>query len=449
VGALAPFACFLAGVTWLALSGAPDEKGFWPVLVAALTVGLLLARDRAAYADALLEGMSDRLVMLMVCAWLFAGVLGSVLSASGLVAALARVARDVGMTGGWYVGAVFAICCLVSTATGTSFGTILVCGPLLYPPGGAVGAVPAALMGAILAGATFGDSISPISDTTIASSGSQEVDIGGTVRRRLALALPAGAMALITSIALGGGGAVSVAAANTAPSASLRALWMLLVPAAVLVLLMRQRHLIEGLLLGVLGAVMLALVLQLLAPHDLVRIDRARFLATGVVLEGMQRAVGVSVFTLLLVGLVGGTRAAGVLDRLATAIRSDRTRSAPRAEWTIVSMVTGAVLLTTHSVVAILSVGPVASQVGAAAGLDGYRRANLLDVTVCTWPFLLPYFLPPILAASASQAGAPYGMPAVSAWQAGLHNSYAWALLLMLAVAIVTGYGRRASSPAS
>jgi Na+/H+ antiporter NhaC len=442
-GALAPFACFLSGVTWLALSGAPDEKGFWPILLGALTVGLLLARDREAYADAMLEGMSDRLVMLMVCAWLFAGVLGSVLSASGLVAALARAGHAAQLTGGWYVGAVFGICCLVSTATGTSFGTILVCGPLLYPAGGAVGAAPAALMGAILAGATFGDSISPISDTTIASSGSQGVDIGGTVRRRLGIAIPAGLLALVASVVLGGGGPV-VANASAVSSAPLRALWMLAVPVVVLVLLMRKRHLVEGLLLGVLGAVVLALALQLIAPGDLVRIDRARFGATGVLLEGMQRAVGVSVFTLLLVALVGTTRAAGVLDALATRVAGTRVPSVQRAEWTIIGVVTGAVLLTTHSVVAILGVGSVAAQVGAAAGLDGYRRANLLDVTVCTWPFVLPYFLPPILAASASQSGAAYGMPPVSAWQAGVHNSYAWALLAMLVLSVLTGRGRAA-----
>ena len=47
IGALAPFALFLIGVAWLGLSGAPDERGFWPVLLAALILGLLLVRDRS------------------------------------------------------------------------------------------------------------------------------------------------------------------------------------------------------------------------------------------------------------------------------------------------------------------------------------------------------------------------------------------------------------------
>ena len=104
-GALTPFVVFLSGVAVLALQGAPDEKGFWPVLLVALTVGLVLARDRARYADAMLDGMSQRVVMIMICAWLFSGVLGTVLSAAGLVQALAGAARALHVTGGAYVAA--------------------------------------------------------------------------------------------------------------------------------------------------------------------------------------------------------------------------------------------------------------------------------------------------------------------------------------------------------
>lgn len=172
-GALAPFALFLAGVGWLALAGAPDEHGFWPVLVGALILGLLLARDRTAYCEQMIAGMSQPIVMLMIMAWLLAGVIGTLMNASGFVDALVWLARALQLTGGGFVVAAFLACCLVSTSTGTSFGTILICGPLLYPAGGGVGAHPAMLVGAILAGSTFGDSISPISDTTIASSGTQ------------------------------------------------------------------------------------------------------------------------------------------------------------------------------------------------------------------------------------------------------------------------------------
>jgi hypothetical protein len=34
-------------------------------------------------------------------------------------------------------------------------------------------------------------------------------------------------------------------------------------------------------------------------------------------------------------------------------------------------------------------------------------------------------------------------MPRVSPFAAGMHNAYAWALVLMLVVAVAAGYGRR------
>lgn len=440
LGALAPFAVFLGGVTALAAAGAPDERGFWPVLLLALIVGLLLAHDRGRFAEAMLDGMSQRIVMVMLCAWLFAGVLGSLLAASGFVGALAWGARALELTGGAYVGAAFVACALVATATGTSFGTILVAGPLLYPAGGAAGAAPAALIGAILAGATWGDSMSPVSDTTIASSGTQGADIGGTVRARLKYAVPAGLVALVASVLLGGqGGALAPAAAPL--NGALRPLVMLVVPALVIAMLLAKRHLMESLLAGILAATLLALAFGLVAPRDLLRVEPGSFGATGVILDGFNRAVGVSVFTLLLMALVGTIQATDLLERLVRAVER-RATSARGAEAWIVGTVTAAVLLTTHSVVAVLMTGPFAKETGERHGLSAYRRANLLDLTVCTWPFLLPWFLPTILASGATRDAVAMGMPAVNPLMAGLYNTYAWALVGAVAIAVLFGYGR-------
>ncbi|MEP7115968.1 MAG: Na+/H+ antiporter NhaC family protein [Acidobacteriota bacterium] len=440
VGATAPLAVFLAGVSWLAVQGAPDERGFWPVLLAALTVGLVLCRDRARYADTLIAGMAAPVVMLMILAWLLAGALSSLLAATGFVDALVWGARTLDLRGGWYAGAAFVVCALVATSTGTSFGTLIICGPLLYPAGAGAGANPAVLIGAILGGATFGDSISPISDTTIASAGTQRADIGGTVRARLKYVLPAGALALVAAVLLGGAGGTATAAA-TATAGSARGLPMLLVPALVVALLLRRRHLVEALLFGLLAAVVLAVPLGLLRADQLLSVRPGSVSATSVLIDGLERGVGVSVFTLLLVGLVAVLEASGAVAR-ATAW-GGASGSVARAEARIVAMLSVAVVLTTHSVVAILAVGPYVAALGRERGVGAYRRANLLDLTACTWPFLLPFFLPTILASSASASGAAAGMPRVSPLDAGLHNAYSWALVAMLIVAVVTGYGRR------
>ncbi|MBT8336644.1 MAG: hypothetical protein KJO11_08575 [Gemmatimonadetes bacterium] len=444
VGALAPFVLFLAGVGWLGLSGAPDETGFWPILLGALTVGLLLARDKRAYSEAVLDGMARRIVMLMVLAWILAGVLGTLLGASGLVESLIWLADAVGLRGGGYVVSAFLVCVVFSMATGTSLGTLIICTPLLYPAGAVLGVDPAFLVGALLSGATFGDNVSPISDSTIASATTQGADIGGVVRSRLGYALPAAAVAVV-AFALFGGAEPGIPATGVETTADPRGLVMLAVPLGVMWALLRKAHLVEALLLGSLAAALLGLALGRFAPHELMGIDRAEFIANGLILDGMRRGVGVSIFTILLMGLVGGLQASGLLDRL-VAYAQGRARTPRAAEGWIFGSVSAATFLTTHSVVAMLSVGELARRTGEAAGIGPYRRANILDVTVCTYPFLLPFFIPTVLAGALTTDVA--GMPRLSAWEAGLHNVHSWALLVVVVVAVVTGWGRGIASDA-
>ena len=124
--------------------------------------------------------------------------------------------------------------------------------------------------------------------------------------------------------------------------------------------------------------------------------------------------------------------------------RADPAR-APRVSSSAV--LSAAVMLTTHSVVAILAVGPYARETGARLGLTAYRRANLLDLTACTWPFLLPWFIPTILAASTTAAGEAAGLPRLSPLAVGFANVYSWALVAAVGLAIVTGFGRTEAAP--
>jgi len=438
LGVFTPFVFFLAGVAWLGLSGAPDERGFWPVVLLALSVGLFLSRDRTRFADEAIQGMSRPLVAIMILAWLLAGVLGRLLQETGFVEALIQIASQAGLGGSGYVAAAFLICCVVSTATGTSLGTVLVCGPLLYPAGGALGAAPEILMGAILGGATFGDNISPISDTTIASSFTQEADIAGVVRSRLGYALSAAALALAGFLALGT--AEGADAVEPAVSGSYRGLVMLLVPVAVIVLLLKGRSLLEGLLSGIALSVALGLAFGLLRLSDLVHIDAESFSARGLLIEGMERGIGASIFTLLLMGLVGPLEASGVLERMVEA--ASRWTHSPRgAEIGIVAVTTAAVLVTTHSVVAILTVGNFARRAGERFGISRYRTANLMDITVCVFPFILPYMIPTILAATTTASGEEFGMPRLGPFAVGISNFHSFGLLAVMLLAIATGWG--------
>lgn len=70
---------------------------------------------------------------------------------------------------------IFAVSCLVSFSTGTSYGTTAIMIPIAFPlamgiNGGVLDAYAVLTIAAVTSGAIFGDHCSPISDTTIMSS---------------------------------------------------------------------------------------------------------------------------------------------------------------------------------------------------------------------------------------------------------------------------------------
>ncbi|MGI9629017.1 MAG: Na+/H+ antiporter NhaC family protein, partial [Longimicrobiales bacterium] len=323
-GALLPVLLFLGGVGWLGFSGAPDERGLWPVLLASLGLGLVLSKDSSEYSGAVVRGMARPIVMLMVMAWLLAGVFSVVLRESGLIHSLIWLAGEAGLSGGTFVLAVLGIAMLFATATGTSLGTIIICAPLLYPASSVLEARPEMVMGAILAGATFGDNISPVSDTTIASANSQEAPMGGVVRSRLKYAVPAALVAAAFFLAFGGTGTTLERAAGRiaggAHPANLSgdpvALPMLLAPVATFLMLWRRKGLLTSLFVGVATAILLALVMGLIGAGSLIYVDKGVFRAQGLILDGMESSIGIVVFTLLLMGVVGALEETGILERL-------------------------------------------------------------------------------------------------------------------------------------
>jgi len=442
LGALLPFLLFVGGVITIALSGAPDEKGFWPVLLAALALGLLLAKDKNQYSQVLIEGMSQPIVMIMITAWMLASIIGVLMTLTGFVEALSWLAAQLNLSATGFVLATFIICCVVSLSTGSSFATILICSPILYPAGGMLGAHLPTLAGAIIGGATLGDFTAPISDTTIASALSQDADIGRTVRSRLKYILPVMAVAVVLYPLSNYFFTDSTQPIQQNIAGNPAGMPMLLVPVFILLLFLRGKHLFHGLLGGLIFGILLGLLTGLLPPEKLISLDRANFTARSFIIDGINRAVGISFFTILLMGMVATLKSSGLIDRLVE-FAATRTHKPRHAESWIAATAGGAVLLTTHSIVAVLMVAEFARHTGEKMQLSPLRRANILSMVVCVFPFLLPYFIPVILMANTSNSGADFGVPPVNTLQAGLFNYVAWGLLLMLLLTIGGAYGRK------
>lgn len=443
--ALVPFLVFIVGVIAIALSGAPDEKGFWPILVLALGIGLLLSRNKKAYSESVLKGMSDPMVMIMITAWILASIIGILMAETGFVQALAWLASILNLGAVSFTIASFIICCVVSLSTGSSFATILICGPLLYPAGGALGGHLPTLAGAILAGATFGDFFAPISDTTIASALSQKAEIGPTVRSRIKYIMPASILALlcfIISAYLQEGSLTGEAIEN---HGSPQGLLMLIVPVLIIYLFLKGKHLFHGLMMGLLFGTALGIVSGLLPLKEILSLDLDNMVAQSFIIKGINRSIGLSIFTILLMGMVGTLTASGVFDDLISYAQDKATKPKHSEGW-IAAMAGMAVLLTTHSIVAILMVSEFTNKVGQRWKIPPIRRSNILSVVVCIFPFLLPYFIPVILMSSMTGTALDQGIPPVSPIDVGFHNFLAWSLILVMIAMIFAGYGRKQDS---
>ena len=441
IGALAPFFIFLIGVIFIALSGAPDEKGFWPILILALGVGLILSKNKKSYSEAVIDGMSERIVMIMITAWILASIIGVLMASTGFVEALTWMASQANLSNTGYIVSTFIICCIVSLSTGSSFATILICGPLLYPTGGLMGAHLPTLAGAVIAGATFGDFSAPISDTTIASALSQKANIGMTVKSRIKYIIPAlfiAMFAFVISAQMHSNDSIDTSITISGDPSGIP---MLLVPVLIIWLFLKECHLVHGLMYGLLFGVVIGLISGLLPIENLLSLDLENFVAKSFIIDGINRAVGISFFTILLMGLVGVVKASKIMERLVL-FAEKNSQSLKQGEMWITGTVWTAVMMTTHSIVAILMTSDFSNDVGAKKGMSSVRRANILSLVVCIFPFLLPYFIPVILMSNMTSTGQEFDIASVGPLEVGLYNFMAWALLIITMVTLLFGFGR-------
>lgn len=440
IGKLAPLAVAAAMIGWAAF-GQSNVNGYVLAFFAALVTGIIFAKDEKAYGEALVYGLGKPMFGVIVLAVILAAVSGKLISASGVVQTIAAYAVEAGFTGRFFAAAAFLITCLLAFATGTSVGTYFVVIPILFPVGVMAGTAPEFMIGAIVSGAAFGDNLGPISDTTIASSATQHADLGTVVKTRTRYSLPAAAGALVlfllftrttdenAAIAAAGGGADPVS------------LVMLVVPVVIIILCMMKKHLITALSWGILVGTAAGLLSGVYTVDELISFPGG-FSVSGAVIEGITGTAGtvamlVMVFALLGVLECGGLfeDVRGLLERFAKKERS--TEAAIVLSVGILSMVTGVIS------VAIVALGDLVSEIGEKAGLNRYRRANLLDCTGCVFCFLAPWTVHCVIPAQQSAqfgegfAVAPASVPFV--------NYYSLCMLVILLVSILTGYGRKPS----
>ncbi|MEH7238614.1 Na+/H+ antiporter NhaC family protein [Bacillus sp. JJ1562] len=442
---LIPFGIFITIAIIISLLKAPDLRGMWVAALVGIMVTYFLSKEKEKYSMAVIEGMADKIAIIPVVCWIFAGVFAQVLKESGLVDGILWAAYHIGATGTFFVIIAFVASALFATATGTSFGTIIAGISVLYPAGILLGADPIILAGAIVGGAAFGDNIAPISDTTIASAASQDADVGGVVKSRIKYVIPATIITIILIAIFGGGGSSQEVLPYEQLSKHMNPLGLVMIIPAIITIIfaVKGAHLISATTIGTVVGIIIAHLFNLNSFSNLFYIQDGA--VQGVFVNGVAGMVDICIFALLIMACVNIMKV-GKGDKALMSIAEKFISTARGVEASI-----GALTLALTSVMGlnappILAIGvSYAKPMAEKYRVYKYRIANILDAFANTLCFIVPWSPALFLVKSLSEeANGVYGemVPILSTGQLGIWIIYCWALLAVMIFSVITGWGR-------
>ena len=181
--------------------------GFYSIPIVVIFLIALLAacmQNRALSFDDKLElmgkGIGDRNIVTMILIFMTAGIFVGVVGRSSAQSVAYFILSIIPAK--FAVAALFVISCFVSTAMGTSVGTITLITPIAVEIAISSGSSLPLCIGSVMGGAMFGDNLSFISDTTIAACNGQGCEMKDKFRENFAIALPAALATLVLIIVL-------------------------------------------------------------------------------------------------------------------------------------------------------------------------------------------------------------------------------------------------------
>ena len=141
----------------------------------AVAIGHRYASIKAAMTSGIAKGLGAIYIFILI------GVLVASLLESGTIGSLIYYGIDL-LHPAVFLPAGLLLCTLMSLATGTSWGTIATAGVVLVGLGEALGIPLPVVAGMVISGASFGDKMSPVSDTTVLAAMTAETDIYAHIR---------------------------------------------------------------------------------------------------------------------------------------------------------------------------------------------------------------------------------------------------------------------------
>ncbi len=368
------------------------EMGFYniPIIIAFL-VAILVAclQNRGLSFDKKLEimgqGIGDKNIITMLLIFLVAGAFVGVVGRSSASSVAYFMLSIIPVR--FAVVVLFIVACFVSTAMGTSCGTITLLTPIAVAVAQASGFSMPLCIGSVMGGAMFGDNLSFISDTTIAACNGQGCAMKDKFRENFWIAFPAAIATMILILVL----SFNV----DLQGLQLEEYNLVQIIPYVLVLVggIAGINVFVVLLIGILsGAVIMLVTGQTEAT--------ALLSSMGTGSSGMFETCMVAILVSAMCALI---REYGGFEALLSAIR--KVFKGKKGGQLGMGLLVGAMdIATANNTVAIVIANPIAKEMSEEYQINNKKAASILDTFSCIFQACIPYGAQMLLAISAATA---------------------------------------------
>ncbi|NNG77488.1 Na+/H+ antiporter NhaC family protein [Acinetobacter terrae] len=353
----------------------------------AIILAVLIYRGKLNTAiDEFLKGASHPNLILMFMVFMLAGAFASTTSAIGSVDATVQLGLSI-IPPSFVLPMLFIISAFIATAMGTSMGTIAACAPIAFGFSQVTNIEAVYAIGAVVGGAMFGDNLSMISDTTIAATSSQKVQLRDKFKVNVWIAVPAAILSIL----------IYAFVSHDSQTIEYKTydLWLILPYVAVFFLAFSRLHVLAVLTLGV---VLSGLIGIMVSP------DFGVLKLNNAIYDGFVGMFEVALLSMFLGGLSAIMQKEGGLQWLIQHIYSitrlfkvGRQRA---GELGVSFLVIFANLFVANNTVAIILSGDMAREVAKEYGVEPKRAAALLDIFSCVVQGIIPYGAQLLLACS-------------------------------------------------
>ena len=367
------------------------------------------------------KGAGDKNVLLMIWIFVLAGAFAATAKEIGAIEATVNLALKL-LPGKLIYAGLFIASCFISTAIGTSVGTIVALVPVAAALAGEISPgneqAIAFVSAIVVGGAFFGDNLSFISDTTIAATRTQNCSMKDKFRVNIGIAGPAALIVCTIYIIMG-------LSAGANPECGPVEIVKILPYILIIVLALSGLDVTLVLLCGLLTNAVIGLFQG--------SFTWAGYL--GTIGQGISSMGDLIIVTLLAGGMLEVIRSNGGLDYLIGHL-TRRIRGKRGAELSIALLVGLANLCTANNTIAIITTGKIAKDISGRYGVDPRKSASILDTFSCLVQGLIPYGAQLLMAT---------GLAGVGTMSIIVHLYYPLILGLCAFVAIIFRFPRRYS----